>query len=139
MTENKNDQVKSMAEQSANLKLLNGLHLGQVKWFNRRRGYGFIKILKSDNVGDSDENFIGKDVFVHQSHIKPHKSTFRSLEENEYVEFGLSLDDKNTTQAVSVTGVMGGSLLCDAYADRQRYNREMANKHSSEKGQLASE
>lgn len=127
-----NNQVKSMAEQSANLKLLNGLHTGQVKWFNRKRGYGFIKILKSDNIVDGDDNFIGKDVFVHQSHINPHKSTFRSLEENEYVEFGLSLDDKNTTQAVSVTGLMGGSLLCDAYADRQRYNREMANKHSSE-------
>ena len=132
MTNEKNNQVKSMAEQSANLKLLNGSHTGQVKWFNRRRGYGFIKILKSDNVTDEDDDFIGKDVFVHQSHIKPHKSTFRSLEENEYVEFGLSLDEKNTTQAVSVTGLMGGSLLCDAYADRQRYNREMANKHTSD-------
>ena len=72
---------------NGNLKMLQGKHTGQVKWFNRRRGYGFIKILKSE---DSEEDFIGKDVFVHQSNISPKISTYRSLEENEYVEFMLS-------------------------------------------------
>ena len=57
---NKNIEQQVMA---INLKMLRGKHTGQVKWFNRRRGYGFIKILKSE----SDEDFIGKDVFVHQS------------------------------------------------------------------------
>ena len=81
-----NQSVENRAEGNVNLKMLSGLHTGQVKWFNRRRGYGFIKILESRQNEDSNESFIGKDVFVHQSHIKPQKSTYRSLEENEYVE-----------------------------------------------------
>lgn len=106
---------------SKNLKMLQGKHTGQVKWFSRRRGYGFIKILKSI---DSEEDFIGKDVFIHQSNITPKKSTYRSLEENEYVEFTLSLDERNTTQAVNVTGIMEGTLLCDAQVDKQKYSVE---------------
>ena len=104
---------------NVNLTMLEGLHTGQVKWFNRRRGYGFIRILRSDNTEDS--TYIGKDVFVHQSHITPKQSTYRTLEDNEYVEFGLSLDDKNTTQAVNVTGILNGTLLCDAHVERQKY------------------
>ena len=107
-----------------NLKMLSGIHTGQVKWFNRRRGYGFITIINSKNTDDNQESFIGKDVFVHQSHIKPKKSTYRSLEENEYVEFNLSIDDKNVTQAVNITGLLNGTLLCDAYATKQQYNKE---------------
>lgn len=109
---------------NTSLKMLSGVHTGQVKWFNRRRGYGFITIIDSINVSEDQESFIGKDVFVHQSHIKPQKSTYRSLEENEYVEFNLSLDDKNVTQAVNITGLKNGTLLCDAYATRQQYNRD---------------
>jgi len=103
-----------------NLKKIDGLHTGQVKWFNRRRGYGFIKIIKSDNT---DDTYIDKDVFVHQSHIKPKQSSYRTLEDNEYVEFGLCLDEKNTTQAINVTGIMDGSLLCDAHAEKQKFIR----------------
>lgn len=126
---NVNQEVATRAESNTNLKMLSGLHTGQVKWFNRRRGYGFIKIIQSHNSKEThnendnknetnNESFIGKDVFVHQSHIKPHKSTYRSLEENEYVELGLSVDDKNVTQAVNVTGILGGSLLCDVHHER---------------------
>ena len=102
-----------------NLKMLEGLHTGQVKWFNRRRGYGFIKIIKSESTEDT--SYVGKDVFVHQSHITPKKSKYRTLEDNEYVEFGLCLDEKNTTQAINITGIMDGTLLCDAHAERQKY------------------
>ena len=115
---------------SVNLTMLDGLHTGQVKWFNRRRGYGFIKILRSQNT---DDTYVGKDVFVHQSHITPKQSTYRTLEDNEYVEFGLSLDDKNTTQAVNVTGIMNGTLLCDAHVDRQKY---LSKKEQEEGAQL---
>lgn len=115
MTKNIENQVLN----NVNLTMLEGLHTGQVKWFNRRRGYGFIKIIRSDNT--EDNTYVGKDVFVHQSHITPKQSTYRTLEDNEYVEFGLSLDEKNTTQAVNVTGIMNGTLICDAHIDRQKY------------------
>ena len=114
-----NTNIEKQVMNNVNLTMLEGLHTGQVKWFNRRRGYGFIKILRSDNTDDN--TYVGKDVFVHQSHITPKQSSYRTLEDNEYVEFGLSLDDKNTTQAVNVTGIMNGTLLCDAHVDRQKY------------------
>ncbi len=112
------NSMENIIVNSVNLTMLDGLHTGQVKWFNRRRGYGFIKILRSQNT---DDTYVGKDVFVHQSHITPKQSTYRTLEDNEYVEFGLSLDEKNTTQAVNVTGILNGTLLCDAHAERQKY------------------
>tara|TARA_B100000795_G_C22796375_1_gene439552 strand:- start:139 stop:537 length:399 start_codon:yes stop_codon:yes gene_type:complete len=114
-----NTNMENNVINTVNLTMLKGNHTGQVKWFNRRRGYGFIRILKSDDT--NDETYIGKDVFVHQSHITPKQSTYRTLEDNEYVEFGLSLDDKNTTQAINVTGIMNGSLLCDAHVQKQQF------------------
>jgi cold shock CspA family protein len=114
-----NTTIENQVMNTVNLTMLEGLHTGQVKWFNRRRGYGFIRIIRS--VETEDTTYIGKDVFVHQSHITPKQSTYRTLEDNEYVEFGLSLDEKNTTQAVNVTGIMNGTLLCDAHVDRQKY------------------
>jgi len=49
---------------------------GTVKWFNDSKGYGFI----------SQEE--GPDVFVHHSAIQ--MSGFRSLQENQRVEFDVS-------------------------------------------------
>ena len=132
-----NQEVASRAESNTNLKMLAGVHTGQVKWFNRRRGYGFIKIIQTrDNEVADNESFIGKDVFVHQSHIKPQKSSYRSLEENEYVELGLSVDDQNVTQAVNVTGILGGSLLCDVQHERPVRTSSLPEGESTEGGEF---
>ena len=61
---------------------------GVVKWFNSEKGYGFI----------SQEN--GPDVFVHFSAIQ--ETGFRSLEENERVEFDVSQGPKGL-QAANVS------------------------------------
>ncbi len=124
-----NQTVEKLAEQNTNLKMLSGVHTGQVKWFNRRRGYGFIKIIQTRESDEEGESFIGKDVFVHQSHIRPKVSSYRSLEENEYVELGLSVDEKNTTQAVNVTGILGGSLLCDVQNERPMRSGQFLSSH----------
>jgi CspA family cold shock protein len=60
---------------------------GTVKWFNAEKGFGFI--ARAD----------GADVFVHYSEIDG--SGFRSLEENQSVEFELSQGPKGP-QAVHV-------------------------------------
>ncbi|HYU83164.1 MAG TPA: cold-shock protein [Kribbellaceae bacterium] len=54
---------------------------GTVKWFNAEKGFGFI------NVDGSDD-----DVFVHFSAIE--SSGFRSLEENQRVEFDVAQGPK---------------------------------------------
>lgn len=52
---------------------------GTVKWFNNSKGFGFIE---TDN----------EDVFVHYSSIKG--DGFKSLEENDEVEFNVTMGEK---------------------------------------------
>ena len=61
---------------------------GTVKWFNAKKGYGFI----------SDEN--GEDIFVHFSALN--MSGFKVLEEGDKVEFEVVEGEKGP-QAVNVT------------------------------------
>ena len=51
--------------------------VGKVKWFNSKKGYGFIKL----NDGDQD-------IFVHYTSIKG--DGFKSLVEGEEVQFELA-------------------------------------------------
>ena len=53
---------------------------GKVKWFNAKKGYGFI-------TADS-----GEDVFVHFSEIQ--QSGYKSLDEGQDVEFELEQDQR---------------------------------------------
>ena len=66
-------------------------HKGTVKFFNDKKGYGFI--LKED----------GSDLFVHYSNIVSDRG-FKSLKENQAVEFEVETDDKGE-KAVNVTAV----------------------------------
>lgn len=54
---------------------------GKVKWFNEKKGFGFIV----------DPNISG-DVFVHYSQIQDHG--FKTLNEGDEVEYDLFQDDK---------------------------------------------
>ena len=63
---------------------------GTVKWFNAKKGYGFI----------SDAN--GKDVFVHFSALN--MDGFKELKEGEVVEFEVIEGDKGP-QAANVTRI----------------------------------
>jgi len=65
--------------------------LGKVKWFDRKKGYGFI------NVNESDE-----DIFVHYSAIAG--DGFKSLMEGDDVQFELT-DGPKGKQAVNVARV----------------------------------
>jgi CspA family cold shock protein len=59
---------------------------GRVKWFNERKGYGFIE--KEDGSGD---------VFVHFSAIK--SEGFKTVREAQMVEFDVVESDKGPKAA----------------------------------------
>lgn len=62
--------------------------VGQVKWFNDAKGYGFI------------EQEDGEDVFVHHSEIQ--MEGFKTLSEGQQVEFEITQGPKGP-QATNVT------------------------------------
>jgi len=64
---------------------------GKVKWFNNKKGYGFIEM--NDGSGD---------IFVHYTDIAG--DGFKSLSEGEEVEFEISETEKGR-KAINVTPV----------------------------------
>jgi len=74
---------------------------GHVKWFNARKGYGFL-------VCGSE------DIFVHHSALG--SVGYRYLVPGEYVEFILApvAGKPSASMASDVTGIGGGPLMCEA-------------------------
>ena len=56
---------------------------GKVKWFNGKKGYGFIEVTSSEGM---------KDVFVHASAVRD--CGLRFLNENDELEFEIQDGDK---------------------------------------------
>jgi CspA family cold shock protein len=85
---------------------------GYVKWFNNKTGYGFIRVI------DSDE-----DIFVHHSGLSTALS-YRYLVQGEYVEFEkgeapIHSDKPTRVVALNVTGVKRGKLMCETRSENQ--------------------
>lgn len=81
-----------------------GKYIGQCKWFNDLLGYGFVTICEGQDKG--------KDIFVHHSGIRPLNSNYKTLRKGEYLHFNI-ITGINGLQAVDVTGINGGPLMCD--------------------------
>uniref|UniRef100_A0A6U3Z2C5 CSD domain-containing protein n=1 Tax=Ditylum brightwellii TaxID=49249 RepID=A0A6U3Z2C5_9STRA len=81
---------------------------GTVKWFDSQKGFGFI-------VPDSGDS----DIFVHQSEIKA--EGFRSLAEQEAVEFFVSEDNNGRKKATGVTGPGGSNVQGAPYQAQNDY------------------
>ena len=96
------EQDTTSVSDSASVRLL-----GQVKWFNNKAGYGFITV--------NDGEYSGKDIFIHYSAIRVTNSQYKYLVQGEYVEFSLvkSSTDGHEFQAVDISGVKGGALMCE--------------------------
>ena len=62
---------------------------GKVKWFNSKKGYGFI------TLDDNSE----KDVFLHVSALE--KSKFRVLKENQKIQFEIK-EERGKLQAIDL-------------------------------------
>lgn len=97
-----NEEHVVVEEENNTLKV--GKYVGQCKWFNDLLGYGFVTVC--DGVHK------GKDIFVHHSGIMPLNSNYRTLKKGEYLNFDI-VNGMNGEQAVQVTGIQGGPLMCD--------------------------
>jgi CspA family cold shock protein len=96
--------------------------VGKVKWFNNKAGYGFITA--------SEGEYSGKDIFVHYSTINVSNLQYKYLVQGEYVEFELvkSQTDKHEYQATNVTGIRGGSIMCETRSTtRPNFRRPVRN------------
>ena len=90
-----------------------GRRIGQVKWFNNKAGYGFITVSGDDSTIS--------DIFIHFSSIRVTNSQYKYLIQGEYVEFNLVKSDTDTHefQANDVSGINGGSLMCETRRNSQ--------------------
>ncbi|KAI6182946.1 Cold-shock DNA-binding domain-containing protein [Aphelenchoides bicaudatus] len=88
---------------------------GRCRWFNVMKGFGFIDPHFEEAKSNND------DVFVHQSALQ--MEGFRSLDENEEVEFVVSLG-RNGLEAAEVQGIDGATLRGHSIRPMGRKNRE---------------
>ena len=97
---------------------------GIVKWFNNKSGFGFITVCEEGDYKD-------KDIFVHYTSIRVANQQYKYLVQGEYVDFTLVKANSNTHefQAMNVSGVKGGPIMCEIRRTTQveptvRANRE---------------
>ena len=62
--------------------------LGKIKWFNSKKGYGFITDDKTN-----------KDIFLHVSALEDSK--LRTLKEEQKIKFDIK-EEKNKLQAINI-------------------------------------
>lgn len=85
--------------------------IGRVVFFDQRKGWGFIKVLKSDG------EYENRDIFTHFSSIQC-RNSFKKLYPGEYVSLDVFYDteeeDENKRlKSKNVTGLFGNDLLID--------------------------
>ena len=84
---------------------------GTVKWFDTKKGYGFIT--------DSE----GKDVFVHHSNIV--MDGFRHLNEDDIVEFELGSGKDGREKAANVQPILTMKMIEDSLKEENLYVKEI--------------
>lgn len=70
---------------------------GKVKWFNNKKGYGFIEHVSSEDQVASEDKIGGEDVFVHYRQIMI--DGFRTLREGQFVEYVVNRGPKGLQAA----------------------------------------
>ena len=98
-------------------------HTGQVKWFSRDRGLGFIKNITKDN-NDTKED---KDVFVHYTGLDTSDNIYKTLYDGEYVEYSEKTLEDGRVVADKVKGIFGRELMCENASKKKRKTQEEQN------------
>lgn len=81
--------------------------IGCVKWFNAKKGYGFITV-QSQSVPQANS-----DVFVHFSNLNVSDECYKRLFPGEYVSMSLGKGKDGRDICLDVSGVEGGRLLTE--------------------------
>ena len=87
---------------------------GVVKWFNKKKGYGFITEVTGETLGD--------EYFVHHSGVVRENDGYKFLVEGEYVTYEEGKSEDDRIVCVNVRGIGRGSLLCE----RERTKRPVS-------------
>ena len=92
-------------------------YTGQVKWFNKKAGYGFITCT-------TNGEFHEKDIFVHYRSLN-NGDHYKYLIQGEYVEFSIGKPEKDNFDhtAINITGVNGGKIICETKNELPRKSR----------------
>ena len=88
-----------------------GKEIGNVLWFDQKKGFGFIKIITPES------EFLNKEIFIHYSNIVS-RNSFKKLFPGENVSLNVV---KNTSEnnegkeyiSQNLTGLFGSDLLVD--------------------------
>ena len=102
-----------------------GNEIGQVVFFDQKKGWGFINIIKGN------ENYINKRIFTHFSSIEC-KNGFKKLYPGEYVSLNVVINEEETNedkklQSQNVTGLFGNLLLIDNEHNNYKVFRKFEN------------
>ena len=102
MTEESNVEMQTDSTENNESNVSADSHVGQVQWFDKKKGYGFIKVISEDQNN--------KQVFFHFSDIQ--SQNYKVLFPGEFVS--MDLGEKDGKQVCkNITGVFGLPLLTD--------------------------
>ena len=78
--------------------------IGCVKWFDSKKGFGFVTVL----TPELDKT--GSDIFIHFSNICV-EDNYKRVYPGEYIEFDIGKSPDGRPCCTTVTGIYGGNLL----------------------------
>lgn len=87
---------------------------GCVKWFNSKKGYGFVTVISPNS------EHVGTDIFAHYSNVNVQESNYKRLFPGEYVSFSLGKNNDRDV-CIDISGIEGGRLLADHPEYRFKY------------------
>lgn len=90
---------------------------GCVKWFDSRKGYGFVTCM------DRDTEYSDKDIFIHYSSISV-DGHYKKVFPGEYISFNVDTNEDKQNVTKNVRGVMDGPLL----VENESYNYRVVRK-----------